>query len=101
MRISVHVRVHGEPVEVVVLVKGIVVSQVDKFLQGLVDEDDADEWGEGFLCKTRDVTNEGAGICSHQNDAEDRSPETNAGSQRQVGQVILPVCSKGGNNPSD
>lgn len=38
-----HIRVHGEFVQVVVLVKGIVLSQVDEFLQGLVDEDDADE----------------------------------------------------------
>lgn len=43
MRVSVYARVHSELVQVVVLVKGIVFPQVDKFLQGLVDKDDADE----------------------------------------------------------
>lgn len=81
MRIGVHIRVRGELVQVVVLVEGIVVSQVEKFLQGLVDEDDADERGEGFLCKTRDVTYEGTGVCSHQHDTEEGSPQTNTGSQ--------------------
>lgn len=43
MRINVHLRVQGEFVQVVVLIKGIVFPQVDEFLQGLVDENDADE----------------------------------------------------------
>lgn len=81
MRIIVHARVHGEFVQVVVLIKGKVVSQVDEFLQGLVDEDDADERGEGFLCETRDVTNQGTGISSHQRDTEESCPQTNTGSQ--------------------
>lgn len=38
-----HVRVHAEFVQIVVLVEGIVFSQVDKFLQSFIDEDDADE----------------------------------------------------------
>ncbi len=91
MRVSVHVRVQGEFVQVVVLIKGIVVSQVDEFLQGLVDEDDADEWGKGFLCKTCDVANQGTGICSHQRDTEESCPQTNTGSQWQIGQAVLPV----------
>lgn len=85
-----HVRVRGEFVQVVVLVEGVVVPQVDEFLQGLVDEDDADERGEGFLCETCDVTNEGAGVCGHQHDAEESRPQTDAGPQRQIGQAILP-----------
>lgn len=85
MRISVHIRVHGEFVQVVVLVEGKVLSQVEKFLQGLVDEDDADERGEGFLCKTCDVANEGTGVCGHQHDAEESCPQTDTGSQGQIG----------------
>lgn len=81
MRISVHIRVHGEFVQVVVFVKGIVVSQVDKFLQCLIDEDDADERGEGFLCEACDVTNEGASICGHQQNTKESCPQTDTGSQ--------------------
>lgn len=81
MRISVHVRVCGEFVQVIVLVEGVVISQVDELLQGLINEDDAYERGEGFLCKTRDVTHEGAGICGHQHDAEESCPQTDTRSQ--------------------
>lgn len=81
MRISVHIQVCGEFVQVIVLVEGIVISQVDELLQGLVNEDEAYERGEGFLCKTRDVTYEGASICSHQQDAKESCPQTNTGSQ--------------------
>ena len=79
------VRVHGEFVQVVVLVEGIVFPQVDELLQGLVDEDDADEWGEGFLREACDVTNQGAGVRGHQHDAEERRPQADACSQGQIG----------------
>lgn len=36
------VRVRGELVQIVVPVKGVVFFQVDKLLQGLIDEDDTD-----------------------------------------------------------
>ena len=85
-----HLRVCGEFVQVVVLVEGVVVSQVNELLQGLIDEDYADERGEGFLCETSDVTYEGAGIRGYQQDAEESSPQTNASPQRQIGQAILP-----------
>lgn len=93
-----NLRVQGEFVQVVALVKGKVFSQVEKFLQGLVDENDADEWGEGFLCETRDVTNERTGIRGHQQDAEEGCPQTNAGPQREVGQAVLPVMDEEAKN---
>lgn len=80
-----NIRVGGEFVQVVVLVEGVVVPQVDELLQGLIDEDDADKRGEGFLCEARDVTHQGAGIGGHQDDAEDGRPEADAGPQRQIG----------------
>lgn len=83
------VRVRGELGQVVVPVEGVVLVQVDELLQGLVDEDDTDERGEGFLREPRDVTHEGAGIGRHQQDAEERCPQTDAGPQRQVGQAVL------------
>ena len=62
---SANVRVLCEFVQVVVHVDGVVFPQVDELLQGLVDEDDADERGEGLLCEAGDVTDQGAGICGH------------------------------------
>lgn len=91
MRINVHLRVQGEFVQVVVLIKGIVFPQVDDFLQGLIDENDADEWGKGFLCKTCDVANEGTGICGHQQNTEESCPQADTGPQWQIGQAILPM----------
>lgn len=76
-----HIRVHAQFVQVVVLVKGKVFTQVEKFLQGLVDKDDAYEGGEGFLCEPRDVTDEGTGICGHQQNTEESRPQTDTRSQ--------------------
>lgn len=80
-----NIRVGGEFVQIVVLVEGVVVPQVDELLQGLVNEDDADERGKGFLREACDVTHQGAGIGGHQDDAEDSRPQADAGPQRQIG----------------
>lgn len=85
-----NIRVRGEFVQVVVLVEGVMVPQVDELLQGLIDEDDADERGEGLLGEARDVTHQGAGVGGHQDDAEHRRPQADAGPQRQIGQAVLP-----------
>lgn len=80
-----NIRVGGEFVQVVVLVEGVVVPQVDELLQGLVNEDDANERGKGLLGEARDVTHQGAGVGGHQDDTEDSRPQANAGPQRQIG----------------
>lgn len=83
------VRVRGELVQIVVPVEGVVFFQVDELLQGLIDEDDTDERGEGFLRESGDVAHERAGIGSHQQDAEESCPQTNACPQGQVGQAVF------------
>lgn len=62
-----------------------------QLLKGLIDEDDADERSKRFLCETCDITDERAGISGHQEETEERCPQTNAGPQREVGEVVLPV----------
>ena len=89
------VRVCGELVQIVVPVEGVVFIQVDELLQGLIDEDDTDQRGKGFLCESGDVAHEGASISSHQQDAEESCPQTNAGPQGQVGQAVFSeICDK-------
>lgn len=68
-------RVLCELVEVIVHVEGICLSQVHKFLQSFVDENDADEWSEGFLCEASDVAHQGTGVCGHQGQAEESRPQ--------------------------
>lgn len=50
--------VGGEFLQIVVHINGIRLPKMNELLQGLVDEDDADERGEGFLREARDVTDE-------------------------------------------
>lgn len=79
-----------ESVQVAVCVDGVDFSQVDKLLQGLVDENEADEGCKGLLCEACDVTHQGAGICGHQHQTHEGRPQANTGPQRQVRQVIVP-----------
>lgn len=72
------------------LIDGVVHPQVDQLLQGLVDEDDADEGGERLLCEARDVADERAGIRGHQQDAEEGRPQADAGPQGEVGEAVVP-----------
>ncbi|TNN51005.1 hypothetical protein EYF80_038807 [Liparis tanakae] len=46
--------------------------------RGLVDEDDADERRESFLCEARDVTDERAGVRGHQQETEEGRPQADA-----------------------
>lgn len=64
-------------------------SQVNQLFYGFINKNDADQRGKGFLCETRDVADQWAGICGNQNDAEKRCPQTDAGSQREVWKVMV------------
>lgn len=65
-------------------------AQVEELLQCLVDEDDADECGEGLLCEARDVADQRAGVRGHQHQAKEGCPQADAGPQRQVRQPVVP-----------
>lgn len=69
-------RVLGELVEVVVHVERVCLPQMNKFLQSLVDEDDADEGSEGFLCESCNVTHQRAGVSGNQQKTEKGRPQT-------------------------
>ncbi len=83
--------VSGEFLQIVVHVNGIRLPEMNELLQGLVDEDDADERGEGLLREARDVTDEGAGISGHQQQTEERRPQPDTRPEGQIRQPILPA----------
>lgn len=82
--------VDGEEVELAVHVHRVGLSQVTQLLQSLVDEDDADEGGEGFFGEAGDVAHQTAGVGGHQHYAEEGSPQPDAGPQREIGERVLP-----------
>jgi len=73
-----------------VRVDGVQLPQVDQLLQRLVDEDEADEGGEGLLGEAGDVAHQGAGVRGHQQQTQQGRPQADAGPQGQVGQVVVP-----------
>lgn len=70
-------------------VDGVELPEADQLLQRLVDEDDADERGEGLLCEAGDVADQRAGVRGDQQQAQEGGPESDAGPQVQVGQMVL------------
>ncbi len=80
----------GEFVQIAVRIEGIDFSQVEELLQGLVDENEADEGGEGLLCEPSDVAHQRARICGNQHQTQQGRPQADASPQRQIGQVVVP-----------
>lgn len=71
-------------------VKWVDLPQVDKLLQGFVNEDEADQCSKGLLCEPCDVAHQGAGVRGNQEQTKQGRPQADAGPQRQVGQVVVP-----------
>lgn len=74
--VLLYIRVVSEPVEVIVHVERVSFSQMDEFLQSLINKDDADEGSKSFLCESCDVTHQWAGVCGDQQQAEKSRPQT-------------------------
>lgn len=64
-------------------------SKMEKFLQCFVDEDKADERSKSFLCKTCNVTDQGAGICCNKNQTQESRPQSNTSTQGQVREIVV------------
>lgn len=92
--VCVCVPVQGEVIQLNVGVDGIGLTKVQQFLQSLVDENDADESSERFLCETCDVTHQRACIGCHQHYTEERRPQSDTGPQGQVGHPVIPNDTK-------
>lgn len=71
-------------------VEGVDFSQVEEFLQGFIDEDEADECCESLLSKAGDVADQRACVCGDQDQTQQGCPQADASPQRQVGQSVVP-----------
>lgn len=78
-------------IHVISRIDGVLVSQLEHLLEGIVDEDETDETSEAFLCEPGEVLNQEAGIRGHQNQAENRRPQTNPQPELQVVKVVISV----------
>lgn len=56
-------------------VDGVVVSQFEHLLEGIVDEDEADKTGEALLREAGEVLDQEAGVGGHERQAEERRPQ--------------------------
>lgn len=85
--ISIHIKVlkptlnrrsHAEAfvlrdiIRLIVRIDGIVVSQFQHLLEGIIDEDEAYETGEALFSEAGEVLDQEAGIGGHQDQAEER-----------------------------
>lgn len=71
-------------------VEGVNFSQVEEFLQGFVDEDEANERCKSLLCEAGDVADQRARVRGHQDQTQQGCPQADASPQRQVGQSVVP-----------
>lgn len=55
---------------IVVRVYRIVLAQLYHLFEGVIDEDEADERGEAFLCEAREILHQEAGIRGNQHQTE-------------------------------
>lgn len=72
-------------------VDGVVVSELEHLLEGIVDEDEADEAGEALLGEPGEVLNQEAGVSGHEHQAEERRPQTDPQPELQVVKVVVSV----------
>lgn len=63
--------VGGDGVRLKVHVDGVILEGTDHLLDGIIDEDEADEGGEALLSEAGDILDDKAGICGHQDKALD------------------------------
>lgn len=80
--------VGGDRVRLKVHVDGVVLEGTDHLLDGIVDEDEADEGGETLLSEAGDILDDKAGICGHQDKALDGRVQANPEAELHVVQAV-------------
>lgn len=86
---SYYSRIHGEVVQIIVHVHRVMLSEMKQLLKSLIDENDADQRSKSLFGETGNIADQGASIGRHQKQTQKGCPETNAGSQRKVGQAVI------------
>ena len=72
-------------------VERVLVPDVENFLESLLDEDEGDQGGKVLLGEAGDVTDEGAGVCRHQDKHQNQYPHADAEAERQILPALPPV----------
>lgn len=70
-------------------------DQVQHLPQGIINEDEADEGTESFLCESGEVAHQQAGLCSHQCQAKCGHPDADPQAEGQVVQAVISVRVRG------
>lgn len=78
-------------IHLVLGVDGIVVSQFEHLLEGIIDEDEAYETGETFLGEPGEVLNQEARVSGHKRQAEERRPQADPQAELQVVKLVVSV----------
>lgn len=79
----------SDEVGIVISVNRVVVAELYHLFERVVDEDEADEGREAFLCETCEVLHQEAGICGHQHQTEYSRPEADPQPKLKVVQAIV------------
>lgn len=78
-------------IHLVIRVDGVVVSQLQHLLEGVIDEDEAYETGEALLGEAGEVLHQEAGIGGHQDQAEERRPQADPQTELQIIKRVVPA----------
>lgn len=76
-------------VQLAVHVDRVGLGQVDQLFDCFIDENDTNQRGERLFREAGDVADKRAGISCHKDDTQEGGPQSNAGSQGEVGQRIV------------
>lgn len=69
-------------------------SQFQHLLEGVIDEDEADEAGEALLREAGKVLDQEAGVSGHKDQAEERRPQADPQTELQVVKLVVSVRKK-------
>lgn len=72
-----HAVILRDMVDFVVRVDGVVVGKLQHLLEGVVNEDEADEWGKALFCEACEVLHQETGVCGHQQEEQEGWPQAN------------------------
>lgn len=79
----------GDLVHVIAGVDGVMVGELQHLLEGIIDEDEADERREAFLREAGEVLDQEAGVCGDQDQGQEGRPQANPQSEFQVVKAVV------------
>lgn len=68
----------------------MMVSQLEHFLKGVVDEDEADESRKPLLREAGEVLHQETGICGDQDQTQETRPQADPQPELQIVELIIP-----------